>query len=204
MELKVHGGADLLLPEHGLEVQTPALGGGQDHRGKARLLVVLQIGGGGLQAGAVGGELLGEHVQQGLGPQGVGVGGEGVQEDHGVVGEPGHQLLKGADEPGDLPRHQTGFQQGLHVLLHAPEVVPGPLRHPGALGKADHRVLGQVVRRRGQLGVDEGQIAVHGGEGEALGEPLPVLGEGGKEGGVVPLEPFTWEMRPSMASVRPA
>ena len=60
----------------------------------------------------------------------------------------------------------------------------GPLRHPGALAEQDHRVLGQIVRRRGHLGIDQGQIAVRRRKGRPGLEPLPVLVQGGQQGGV--------------------
>ena len=134
-----------------------------------------QVGDGGLQTGAVGGQLLGQQVEHRPGPPGIGRGGEGVQVAHRPLLQHLPQLLGGAGEVGQIPRQLAPLHQGLGVLPQLPQVVLPPLGHPAALAENHHRVLRQVVRRRGHLGVDEAYIPVHGREGGTGVQPLPVL-----------------------------
>ena len=149
VELEVHGGLPPLLPQEGLEVQGPLLAAHQHHGAEAVGDIVGQVGHGGLQAGAVGGQLLGQQVEQRPGPPGVLGGGEGVQVAHRPGVQHLGQLLKGAGELRQLPGQLPPLHQGLGVLGELPQVVLPPLRHPGALAEHHHRVGREVVRRRG-------------------------------------------------------
>ena len=140
-----------------------------------------QVGHGGLQAGAVGGQLLGQQVEQRPGPPGVPGGGEGVQVAHRPGVQHLGQLLKGAGKLRQLPGQLPPLHQGLGILGELPQVVLPPLRHPGALAEHHHRVGREVVRRRGHLGIDQGHVAIHGREGQAAGQLLPVLLQGGDQ-----------------------
>ena len=175
VELEIHGGGHLLLPQEGLEVEGTLLAAHQYHGAESVGDIVGQVGDGGLQAGAVRGELLGQQVEQGAGPLGVPGGGEGVQVADRPVGQHLGQLLKGAGEVSQLPGQLSPLHQGLGVLSQLPQVALSPLGHPGALAEHHHRVLGEVIRRRGHDGVDQGYVAVHGREGRAGRQPLPVL-----------------------------
>ena len=131
MELEIHGGGHLLLPQEGLEVEGTLLAAHQYHGAESVGDIVGQIGDGGLQAGAVGEELLGQQVEQGAGPLGVPGGGEGVQVTDRPVGQHLGQLLKGAGEVSQLPGQLSPLHQGLGVLSQLPQVALSPLGHPG-------------------------------------------------------------------------
>ena len=186
VEGKVHRRPELLLPQQGLQVQRPLLAGHQHHRGKALVHIVAQIRDRRLQAGAVAGELLCQDVNEGPGPPGVAGPHEGVQIGHRPLLQHPAELLKAPGKDGQLPRQGAALHQDLGVLSELPGVIFRTLRHPGTLGEEDGRVLREVVRRRGELGVDEGQVAVHGRKGHVLLQPLPVLLQGLQELGVVP------------------
>ena len=160
VEGKVHGRADLALPQHGLQVKGPLFRGHQHHRRSAVLLIVGQVGDRGLQTGPVGGQLLSHDVIACFGPQRVLGGGEGVQIAQREVGQYRHQLVQGGGKDGVGPVHQTVFQQELDVLGQLPVPVVAPLRHPAALGEAHDGVWGQIVGGRGHLAIDAGQVAV--------------------------------------------
>ncbi len=179
VELKIHPRPELLLPEEGLEVQTPLLRPRQHHRGVARAQVVGEVGDRRLQADAVGGELLGGDGEEGAGALGVLGGGEGVQIGHRPVAQPGGELLRRAGVHPQLGQKGPVFRQGGDVLIQLPEVVFPPLREPGALAEKDGGVRGQVVGRRGHLGIDEGQIAVHGGKEHAVFQLFHIFVQGG-------------------------
>ena len=181
MELEIHGGPYLLLPQQGLEIQGPLLAAHQYHGGIALADIVGQVGHCGLQAGPVGGQLFGQQVQKGAGPAGILGGGKGVQIAHRPLLQSPVQPLKAEEELRQLARQLPPFQQGLYILLHLPQPGTGPLRHPGALGEKHRRVLRQVVRRRGQLRIGQSQIPVHSREGGPTGQPLPVLLQGGQQ-----------------------
>ena len=178
---EVHPGLHLLLPQEGLEIQGTLLAGHQHQHGEARALVVGEVLHRRLQAGPEGGQLLGYDGQEALGVQRVGGQGEGVQ-----IGE--RKILQTAAQPvegeAQLPAGAVQLpplQQGLYVLLQLPLVGLGPLSHPAALGQEDAGVQGQEVRRRGQLGVDEGQIPVGRRKGPPLSQGVPVLLEGDRQ-----------------------
>ena len=140
-----------------------------------------------LQAGPVGGELLGQQVQEGAGPHGILPCGEGVQIGYRPVGEAGIELLQGADKAGALPGQNAVLQQSVHVFSHLPEIVFPPLGHPGTFAEEHHRISGQIVGGGGHLRIDQGQVPVQGREGGLLGQPLQILLQILKEGGLVPL-----------------
>ena len=141
-----------------------------------------QVGHGGLQAGAVGGQLFGQQAEQGAGPCGVLGGGKGVQ----IADRPCLQLpaqrVEALGELGQLPGHRAVFQQGLAVLLQLPQIVFGPLGHAGALAEEHHRLLRQVVRRRGHPGIDQPQIPVQCRKHGVAGQALPVLLQRAQQG----------------------
>ena len=131
-----------------------------------------------LQAGPEGGQLLGHDGQEALGVHRVGGQGEGVQIGEGEVLQTAAQPVEGEAQFPAGAVQLPPLQQGLHVLLQLPLVGLGPLSHPAALGEKHTGVQGQEVRRRGHLGVDEGQVPVGGGEGAALPQGVPILLEG--------------------------
>ena len=166
VELEVHGGTDLPLPQEGLEVQGPLLAAHQHHRPGAGGLELAEVGGRRVQAGPEGGELPplgGEHR---LGGQGGLGGGEGVQEAQAVTGELGHEIVHPGGKDGVPAVHRPVLDEGFHVLPQLPQPVPAPLRHPAGLGQAHNGVRGQVVGGGGQGLVPGGQIPV--------GQPLPL------------------------------
>ena len=136
---------------------------------------MLQIRDGGLQAAAVGAELLCIHGQEAPGPQGVPGGGQRVLQDHGEVLQRGVQFLGGEGQMGVLPRQHPGGQQRLHVLLLLEDRVLHPLVHPAALTEEHHRVRRQVVDPGGDSRIDGCQIPVRRPRGRAAAQPLRVL-----------------------------
>ena len=187
VEGEVHGGAHALLPQESLEVLGALLRARQHHRPVALVHIVGEIGGGRLQAGPVGGKLLGQHREQRPRPPGVLGGGKGVQIRRGPVLQPLAELLQGADKAPLRPGQRAVFQQGGHVLPHLPEVVLAPVHDPAALAVENHRVGGKIVGGGGHFRVEEGQIPVHRREGHLGFQPLQVLLQRLYQGGLVPL-----------------
>ena len=136
---------------------------------------MVQVGDRRLQAGAKGGQLLGRHRQQAAGGHRISRQSEGVQIGRRPVGQPGVELREGAGQYGAGAVQLPPLHQGLGILLQLPLVGLGPLPHPAALRKEHTGVRRQVVGRRGQLGIDQRQIAVRGGEAPPLHQRLPVL-----------------------------
>ena len=181
----VQGGGQALLPEHGLEGLGLAPVGGEDHHGKALFLVLGQVLGQGLKADAVprqlpGGE--GEEIGRGhRKPPGE----KGVQVQQGPLGQAGTEGLETLGEHRGLAGEHPLLQQGGDVLPQLPEVVLGPLGHPGGVAEADQGVLGKVIGGGGQGVVHRGQGQIRG-----VGEGLPRRGQhlpGGEEGDGLPL-----------------
>ena len=141
-----------------------------------------------LQAGPEGGQLLGRHRDEGAGGHRVGGDGEGVQKHQRELLHGPEQLPRGQGQIGAGGVQLPPLQQGLDVLLDLPLIGLDPLLHPGALAEHHTGVPGQVVQGGGQLRVDQGEIPVGGGEGQALLQQLPVpLQTGGQL--LVPLLP---------------
>ena len=179
LELEVHGGFDLLLPEEGLQVDGPLLSGHQHQGGESAVLVVGQVLDRRLQAGQEGGKLLGGDGQQLPGRRGVGGGGKGVQIDQGEVLQFAEELGKGEGQPGTGGVQLPLLQQSFGVLLQLPLVALGPVGNPGRLIENHAGVGGEVVGGAGLLRVDQGEVAVQGGEGAPLGDGLAVLLQSG-------------------------
>ena len=173
--LELHRRPEALLPQQHLEIQGPLFAGHQHQGAQARALVVVQVGDRRLQAGAKGGQLLGRHRQQAAGGHRISRQSEGVQIGRRPVGQPGVELREGAGQYGAGAVQLPPLHQGLGILLQLPLVGLGPLPHPAALRKEHTGVRRQVVGRRGQLGIDQRQIAVRGGEAPPLHQRLPVL-----------------------------
>ena len=181
MELEVHRRFYLLLPQKGLEIQTPLFTACQYDDGEPRRQVVGQVGNGGLQTDAERGQLLGGDGEKASGPGGILGGGEGVQIGHGpVVQRCGQLLPRGAEHP-QPSRQCAAFGKGGHILIQLPQIVFAPLHEPGGLADQHRGVLRQIVHSRRQLGIDKSQIPVDGGEGEAVCQHLPVLPQCGEK-----------------------
>ena len=172
---QVQRGRDTLLLQQPVEVFGPGLPAAERQHRAAGGAVVLQVRNGGLQAAAVGAELLGVHGQQAPGPQGVPGGGQGVLQDHGERLQGGVQLLGGEGQVGVLPRQHPGGQQRLHVLLLLEDCVLHPFVHPATLAEKHHRVGWQVVDPGGDIRVDGRQIPIRRPQGRAAAQPLRVL-----------------------------
>ena len=131
-QLQIQARPDLLLPEHGLQIDRPPLGGTAEHHGVARPDVLGQVVGGGVQTVAEEGQLPageGEHLPGG---QRIAGPGEGIQIQHGPVLQP---LPQGIHPQPELRQHTgklTVLQQALRVLLLLPEEIFRPVHHPGA------------------------------------------------------------------------
>ena len=119
-----------------------------------------EVGGGGVQVGPEGGQLAALGIEQGLGRQGQGGGGEGVQKAQGELLELLHEMGEGEGEGGVLAQLHPALHQGFQVLVQLPQPVFPPFRHPGGLGQADHSVRGQVVDGGVVSGVALGQLVV--------------------------------------------
>ena len=157
-----------MFPQEGLEVQGPLLAPHQHDGPLPGPLVARQVGHGGVQTDAEGGQLPGLHRQDGLGGQGGGGGGERVQKAEGKVAEAGHQAVHGVCKDGLFALHDAALDEVLYVLAQLPQPVLAPLRHTARLGQAHQCVRRQVLRGGGQLVVPAAQRLVSGA--------LPALG----------------------------
>ena len=182
-----HGGAaEIQRGRDALLLQQPAGGsspGSRPPQSTSTALpavpVVLQVRDGGLQAAAVGGELLGIRWSGGPGAAGGSREvGRGVQHDHGEVLQRGVQLLGGEGRCGALPRHAPRRSSRASASCFSCEdSVLRPLVHPAALTEEHHRVRRQVVDAGGDSRDRSGcQIPVQAaGGGRAAAQPLRVL-----------------------------
>ena len=122
-ELEIHRRAHLLLPKEGLEIEAALLRARQNHHGEAGGEVVGEVGDGGLQADAVGGQLLGSDSQQRAGTGGVLGGGEGIQVGHRPLRELGGELLTLGGELIPLGLHALKLALRLLKGGHLPAVL---------------------------------------------------------------------------------
>ena len=132
---------------------------------------MLHVGGGGLEAAAVAGELAGVDVQEAPGLQGQAGGGQGVHHHRREVREGGVEGIFREEKVRALARHVSGLHQGVRVLAELEEGGLGPLVDAPALAEEDQGGGVQVVKGSGELGVDQGEVAV-----QAAGQdPAPEL-----------------------------
>ena len=176
--LQVQCRRDVPLLQQPLEVPGPGLAAAQHQHGAAAGAVVGHVAHGGLQAAAIGGELLGVHAQKAPGPQGIPGGGQGVFHDDGKLLQGAVQFLGGQHQLCPVSRQQSGLQQGLRVLLVLEEGAFHPVLHPAALTQKHHALRRQVMDARRPLRVDSGQIAVRAAHGGPAAQPLRVLPQG--------------------------
>ena len=164
-----HGDRDSLLPQKLLQ-QLPPAAVAAEHQGPIAVFAVMgQVCGGDLQIAAVGGQLLGHHVQQGRRLHALRVGRrqKGVQKQ----GRMGLQLLAHLlpvlHEVAELSRQDAALQEAVQLEAH--------ILHPGSsrpaqvpvVAEDQHPVGGHVVRRCGELWIDQTHVPVIGPE-EAL------------------------------------
>ena len=172
----IETGLDVLSLEQLLQNLAPAAVARQHQNAVTDVLIVAQILGHRIQAGAVGRQLLGRHRQQFLGRAVFRVGGgqEVVEEHHRLLPEPVEDILVLRHIVAQLSGHQTALEHA--VQLHAQLLLPQPGRPlEVAVVTEDHQgVFGNIVRAAGLVRVQKSQIPVGGGQGDAAFQPVQI------------------------------
>ena len=192
LQLRVHQGGDVLLPEEVLQHLGPPLVSGQDHHPAALPAIELHVLGGGLGAARVGGQLLGRDAGEGPGRQGRAAHGEGVGHIEGEVPQAAQGGVPGRAEELRVQGHLAPLLKLPQVLLQLLLPFPGLFGAAGGLVHQHQGVLRQVVQGAGH-GVDEGQVAVRVGQQHAAPEPVRVGAQGGRQAGRVLAAAFAGE-----------
>ena len=164
-QVQIELGDDPLFPQEvGQRLGAP-LGLTEHHRGHADVLIVLQVGYSGLQAGTEAGELTAGEGDCFSGGRGVAGGQEGVKIEGG----------KRICQPlGELAGVSTVFQPGgaqnprlcqrSHVLRQPPLIMLPGLHTAGGFTPKHKGVLGQIIQPTGESGINQVQITISGGK----------------------------------------
>ncbi len=148
---QVQGGGDVPLKKHPLEVPGPGGVAAQQQGPVSGRPVVVQVPGGGLDAAAVGAQLLGADGQQRSGRQGVTGGGQGFQHTYGKAVQLLQPLALAEQQGRQISVLLPGGQEGFRVLPGLPEDVFHPLAYPARLAEAQQGVGGEIVEDGGLL-----------------------------------------------------
>ena len=175
-QIQIELGDDPLFPQEVGQRLGTSLGLTEHHRGHADVLIMLQVGYSGLQAGTEPSELTageGDHL---FGGRGVAGGQEGVKIEGG----------KRVCQPlGELAGVSTVFQpsgaqnprlcQRSHVLRQPPLIMLPGFHTAGGFTPEHKGVLRQIVQPAGELRIDQIQIPVSGRESGGRVGQLPAV-----------------------------
>ena len=152
----------VFAPEHFLQKLRPPPGAAEHQRAEFLLLVVLQIGSGGVQIAAVTRQLLGGHGIQLLGRAILRIGGsaEGIEEQNRLVFQPGAEILPLAHIVAKLPGHQTGLQEAVQLHPHLVTTASGGTVQARLVTEHHQGIFRNVVGSGGHFRINQSHIPV--------------------------------------------
>ncbi len=186
--LQRQGGGDMAPLEELLHIAAADRAAAEHQHAEAGGQIVGDVGGGGIQAAAVAGELLGADVQQQAGRQQIAAGGQALQLAEGKAGEHRLQLRLRKGQVAEGTGHETGLHGGGNILTGLEQKGPERLLHPAGLAGTDDGVRGQIVKRGGLVRADGGHIAVRAGWRDSLAQQLGIVQQPLTNGGMLLLQ----------------
>ena len=186
--LQRQGGGDMAPLEELLHITAADRAAAEHQHAEAGGQIVGDVGGGGIQAAAVAGELLGADVQQQAGRQQIAAGGQALQLAEGKAGEHRLQLRLRKGQVAEGAGHETGLHGGGNILTGLEQKGPERLLHPAGLAGTEDGVLGQIVKRGGLVRADGGHIAVRAGWRDPLAQQFGIIQQTLTNGGVLLLQ----------------
>ena len=149
-------GREAPIPQHPLQQLRPVAGAAEHQGAELHLLVMGQVGNGGVQVAAVAGQLLGRNGKQHLGGILLGIGGaaEGVKIHGHLALKLSAEVLPLADKVTQLPGHQPALEHSVQLHSHLLGAGPGGAVEGGVVAENPQSPLGDIVRRIGVLRID--------------------------------------------------